>query len=869
MNIVRKLTLRHMKENKRRTFVTIIGVIISVAMLTAVSTLAASFIEGMKRQTIAEQGEWHVLYRDVNKDQIEAIEQDKTTKDVLLSQDLGFSMLEGSENEQKPYVFIKAYNEKGFSNFPIELIDGRFPKSEDEIVISETIMKDANVQLKIDDKLKLGIGDRIPLDDDYGTEPLDQSVSLAYSYDTNELVEELEVHSNQAFTIVGIMERPNWEPVWSPGFTVLTYLDESVLEAGHTVNASVSWKKVNKAQKNYAAELANELKLTAFSSEDFNHTLLRYYGVFSDDLRKTLFTFSAIIMAIIIIGSVSLIYNAFAISVSERSRHLGMLSSVGATKKQKRNSVYFEGFIIGIISIPIGVISGITGIGITLMFINEILEKAMLGITGSLPLIVTPLSVIVACLVSILTIFMSTYIPARRASKITAIDAIRQAEDIKLTGKKVKTNRLVRKLFGMEAEIGLKNLKRNKRRYVATILSLVISIILFLSVTYFTDSLKQVNNMTTDHLNFDIVIHQGGQTDEQWNRLVEKTIALDTVTDYSKSNIFNVYTWLGKSEIPSEMQEITYTNEQDEHQLYVEIITLNDEKLKEFADEVGVDFQELQSQDILNGIAINKTSFGIDNKYYELQPLKKPAGESIKLFGDNDEEEFYIDSINIMTDTEALPVGVVLDNGLKVIVSEQTLKEVTSNIASGDNDQFFDFYESNLYLKSSDPIKTGKEIDDIREVAIAATNFHEVKQQDEQLILLLSVFTYGFITLITLISVANIFNTISTSIALRKREFAMLKSMGMTPKGFNRMINYESVFYGMKALLYGLPISIGLMYLMHRTLGSSFHSTFTLPWGSLLFVTFAIFLIVGSAMLYASSKVKKENIIDSLKQESI
>src|SRR5690625_6887960 len=95
-------------------------------------------------------------------------------------------------------------------------------------------------------------------------------------------------------------------------------------------------------------------------------------------------------------------------------------------------------------------------------------------------------------------------------------------------------------------------------------------------------------------------------------------------------------------------------------------------------------------------------------------------------------------------------------------------------------------------------------------------NHHKIRQEEAQIILLISVFTYGFIALITAISVANIFNTISTSISLRKREFGMLKSVGMTPKGFNKMMNYESIFYGIKALLYGLPFSIILMFQIGR-----------------------------------------------------
>lgn len=132
----------------------------------------------------------------------------------------------------------------------------------------------------------------------------------------------------------------------------------------------------------------------------------------------------------------------------------------------------------------------------------------------------------------------------------------------------------------------------------------------------------------------------------------------------------------------------------------------------------------------------------------------------------------------------------------------------------------------------------------------------------------MSIFIYGFIALISAISIANIFNTISTSVSLRKREFAMLKSVGMTPKGFNRMINYESIFYGIKSLAYGLPLSGVVMYLIYQSTSNSFEQPFRVPWLSVLIVIAAVFIIVGSAMLYSSSKVRKETIIDGLKQEN-
>src|SRR5690606_29624018 len=287
--------------------------------------------------------------------------------------------------------------------------------------------------------------------------------------------------------VVGIVERPEWEPAWSPGYTVIGYVDEQNLSNAVPTDAMVVLNDLNGSLFDDAKNLADALGIEKIN---FNSELLRYYGITANDnLRSTLYSLASIIMAVIIIGSVALIYNAFAISVSERARHLGMLSSVGATKKQKRNSVFFEGAVVGFISIPIGILAGIAGIGITFAYINQFLHGA-LGVTEKLELVVTPASILLAIGISIVTIFISTYVPAQRASKISAIDAIRQTHDIKLSGKKVKTSKFVRKVFGMEAEIGLKNVKRNKQRYLATLFSLVISIVLFLSVSFFTENLK-------------------------------------------------------------------------------------------------------------------------------------------------------------------------------------------------------------------------------------------------------------------------------------------------------------------------------------------------------------------------------------------
>lgn len=858
MNIVNKLTLRHLKKNKRRTLVTIIGVIISVAMVTAVATLGVSFLDLLKRQSIADNGEWHVQYKNVTSDQIKAIGEDENTKTLILASDVGYAKLDGDEVTDKPYLFFKGYNEEGLEQFPIELSSGRLPEATNEVVVSEHIAKDTGIHYEIGDEMTVEIGNRIMEGE---PEPLLQNYSVQRGEEG--YLENLEIHTTATYTVVGTIERPSWEQPWAPGYTVINYIDKENLTA--SVDAIVVVNKLNGSLFKQAQQLAEQNDIVGVG---FNDELLRYYGLTdNDNLHTTMYSLAGIIIAVIIIGSVSLIYNAFAISVSERARHLGMLSSVGATKKQKRNSVFFEGAVIGVISIPIGVLAGLVGIAITFMFINTFIADA-LGATEKLEVVVTPASILIACLISTATIFVSTYMPARKASKVSAIDAIRQTQDIKLTGKAVKTSKLVRKIFGLEAEIGLKNVKRNKKRYYATLFSLVISIILFLSVSFFTNNLSRSVEMSQAGTDFDILVSgSNGDISE-----LESLVHTEGVTGYSLQKTVQLTSLMEKDKFTKELIAVIEKENIElpdgKYPYYVNVYGLSESSFQEYAAKVGTDPKTYQDLEEPKAIIIEKISFQDyeASKFVETKSINTKTGEGFELqYTDYETNEHtMLAELEVGALTDELPMGTntARIGGLDIVVPLETLDAILHDKARNE-------VQSYLYMNSSDPMKTQDALEEVVPSSMYIYNVFQNRERDQQMIMFLSVFTYGFIALISLISIANIFNTISTSISLRKREFAMLKSVGMTPKGFNKMINYESIFYGVNALLFGLPISFVVMYLIHRSVNETFQYGFTLPWLDILFVVAAIFIIVSSAMLYSISKIKKENIIDGLKQENI
>lgn len=870
MNIVNKLTLRQLQLNKKRTLVTIIGSIISVAMVTAVATLGISYLDLMRRQTIAEDGEWHILYKEVNQTQVEAIKNDGETKNLILERSLGYAPIE-SQNQNKPYIYLIAYNEEGFNQFPIELMEGRFPQNENEIVISEPILSNAKVSYRIGDVITLDIGQRHYIDDELKEVMLDQNFTLQRN---SEGVEETFVKEfSKNYTIVGMIKRPEWEPAWSPGYTALSYVDEHVMTSKDMVNAYVILQHINDSIFDYGENFAEHNGIEAVS---FNHSLLRYYGIIKDDeLRLMLFKLSAIIMGIIMIGSVSLIYNAFAISVSERSRYLGMLSSVGATKKQKRDSVFFEGAVIGIISIPIGIIAGIAGLGITFICINPIIKSAM-QLTEDFRVVVLPSSILITVIISAFTIFISTYIPARKASNVSAIDAIRQVTDVKLTSKEVKTSKLTRKIFGIEGDLGLKNLKRNKRRYKATVFSLIISMVLFLVVSFFTSGLKKLVVITQHGINYDIQVTIQSENHEELENIINHINLLENITESTHIECFEAKTWVDEQYTADYLKEDPESKKENGKYLYtVYVNVLDDESLKAYAKEAGVNLDRLKDTTKPGAVIIDTAKYKNteEDRYVESKMIKAREGLKLDLnyYDWSKEKDIPLESVEIIALTNKLPMGILpfrVYAGFNMIISKDVYDHFR-NIAPLINQEA----EHQLFLKSDNPLKLQEGIETIQNSAgpnyIGLINVFLIRQREEQTLLLMSVFTYAFILLITAICIANILNTVSTSIALRKREFAMLKSVGMTPKSFNKMIYYESIFYGLKALIYGLPISFAVMYLLHHTLMIKLSYRFSIPWDSVGIAISAVFIIVGMAMIYSSQKVKKENIIDVLKQDIV
>lgn len=885
MNVMRSFTLRSLARNKRRTIVTIIGVIISVAMITATAVLAASFISFIQRGAIADTGNWHTKLTNLPVQNAQALAQDSAVDSAAISRTIGFSALPDSQQYSKQYLFLREYDAQGFGQMSIRLKEGRLPEKPGEALISETILQGSSLDYAVGDTLTLTVGDIVMPDGTAVTE----NIYLSESYD-----EEGNLIASPGFvpkdtttlTVTGIMEAPSFEGSWSAGYGVLGLLDAASLPPDSRAVVYITMKHLSRS----IYDDVNSMLVKYGDSESgtvFNDDLLRYSGVVEwDNVYGFIQSFMLVIILIIVIASVSLIYNAFAMSVSERARQLGLLASVGATRRQKRASVYFAGLFVGAIGIPLGIGAGIGGIAATLAAIQPLLES-FTDAAGDVKMsLVVPLwAVGVAALFSVLTICISVYRPARKASKISPIDAIRQTQETRLTRRAVKTSKLTRSLFGFEAEIALKNLKRSRKKYRATVVSLVISLVLFLTVSCYADMTNSMTDAVMDGYNFDIAVRYNRLSDAQIEQLNKKIASLEPVTGFSYNTALYGYSQLKQDAISDYAWEHAGQFEGmpvDERILEITLVGIDDDSFAAYAAAAGANAADYADAQQPKAILIN---YGTGYEYAGENNIKKAAGEVLKLkAGDSlpvipgDYGDANIPAVNVIISaaTQQRPMGVMAGSlTAATLVMPRSMWEAALSRFTDEQRrdlEYNSFIARSAYMTAEEDQKLTAQINELVQSLPSSSydiyNLRDVARSQNNISIFLGVFVYGFIALISLICIANIINTVSTNIGLRRRELAMLRSVGMTPQGFNRMMRFESIFYGLKGLIWGLPISLLIAFLLSRMDSNVFGMGFSLPWVSYIVAVCAILVIVLLSMAYSTHRIKRENIIDELKQET-
>lgn len=929
MNLMKKLTLKNLKLNRKRTIVTIVGIILATALLSALVTLVSSFQYSMIEYQKQKDGDFHVKFSNVKMSELSELKNNRNIESTFETMGMGFAKLDGCKNEDKPYAYVMATDEAGFERGCFKLIEGRMAKNEDEIVIPRHLKTNGRIDIKVGDEITLDVGKRY----DSNTESV-ISENCAYENEAETLTDTVTKH----YKVVGIMERPGYgmEDYSAAGYTFVTYSDElAAIDNGTKSEASeadttltVYSRYTQKALRNKDAVTADiigvdeklfakannsSVEMTAEESDRFlkemekakydiymNGYLISYECVFPiDGSFKALFTVAAVVALIIILTSVYCIKNSFNISITEKIRQYGMLASVGATRRQIKSSVKTEAAMLGVVGIPVGTMSGILASLVLVKVVNALSAGWLnfaLSFHTSLP------ALILAVILSIATIYFSATGSARRAARVTPLEAIRNTKEIKIKSAKLKTPAIIGRIWGIGGVISYKNIKRNNKKYRTTVTSIVICSVTFIVISYFMSMAFSVVGMSYASTDYNIGINMSCKKDLDIEKLSELLSGIEGAKDYLVGAGY--YFDVDKPEYTKKYGEYCgqlYDDSEDVSQEFL-ITVLNDKSYDKYASDAGIKNADT------GAILVNKCTFAVYNenssKYVkkEMELYKYKAGDTIRC-GYNVYDDAPSDDNAVEGDTESSTED--NNNGIRKTV-DVTIAGVTDKVPIG-----YEGYSNNtLYTllfmnqkgfeslwadgKSGNELKPGyatysayvvaenadeyqdtfeketEENPEYSQISFYVSNLDKEMRDEKSLFTLLGVFAYGLIVVIALIGITNIINTLSTGMELRSREFATLRSIGMTDKQFAGMVRLESVFISVKALVIGVPLGILISYLlcvmMNRMDDAIIYEP---PYKAIILCIVVVIMLIYAIMKLSMTKLRHNNIIETIKNENL
>lgn len=861
MNILKNIAYKNLQLNKKRNIVTVIGIILSVALITALSSLVVSFKESIINLEKHINGDFHYSFDGVQSNDLSIFENNRSIENFYKVGTLGYAKI-NTENEYKPYAYVITMDKNDFNSVGIELTDGELPKNNNEIIIPRHLRNNGKVDLKVGDTITLEVGSRM-------SEGYALGQNNPYEETNNETIENT---VSVTYKVVGIFERPSTalEPFSSPGYTFITTNASGV--KNYTVFARYTREGLKNEYKVTAGILGVNEKVLKKNIQEFNYKEVNekeqgkskfYFDInrylimletnaYGDSSMKALLVLSTIVTVIIIVTSVYCIKNSFNISITEKTKEYGILKSVGATTSQIKKSVYYEAFLLGCVGIPIGILSGVLASFILIHVVNFFIRSMFVG-NEYLIFKISYLSIVISIILSIITIFMSSKKGAKIASKTSPMVLIRGNDDIKVNSKKLKTPKYINKLFGIGGVVSYKNIKRNKKKYRTTIVSIVMSVSVYIALSYFVNTAFDVVKMAKGSYTYNLVYTSYTK---------DYNLNYNNVLNFSKHDTVKKYSVVRTSIITGNFKASkdfkkynAYMSEEKPILNSVTFISVGKEEYLRYISKLGLNYNSVKDK----GILIDN-NIGYDTKKklevsYNMTDNKK--GDIINFTSMKEDKTFDMELASV---TSIRPFGYENNYGsLVMVVSDEYMEKL-------------DKLESvSLYVESTDPDKLQSDIDKMCKdtEGCYVNNVDATVKQMKSIYTVIAIFLYGFIIVISLIGITNIFNTITTNMTLRKREFATLKSIGMTSNEFNRMIFLESFFYIFKSLLIGIPIGVLLSYLIFKGFTNQVLFSYKVPFKGIIVSIAIVCLLIVWLNNYSSKKANKGNVIETIRNENI
>ena len=856
------------------------GIILTTILVISVFILVASYQEYITN-VIRNEENWEVKLKNIEFSKISEIENNKNIKEISILYNLG-----NTEETFYRYgniltkVNFTAYSENAIKSSNIILKEGKFPTNSNEIVISSYLEEE------------LYIGKNV-------------------EFTINGIKKE--------YTVVGIAEKLENDKVinaFNLVAGVLAYYEEETIPSQAKVDVFIITNDIREVYKT-VEELVSNLELYSNNEEieeniEYNKTLLNYSLVFDDNEEETpemkmiteanseefstdLIKIVGIILCIIVIISVILIYTTFSITYNERTKEIGILESIGMNRKQIKNMLIKENSILATIGIVIGELLGIGFMYFIIKIINILIRNQIKSPIGSkilidpnieIYLVITVGIILLTAVVIYIIVLLSSMLQMKKINKIYPINAINNNINNEKI-QKVKKLRFIEKLFKQEGIIAARNIKRNKTKYRAITASISITIILFLVISEMTNIIGGYIGNINNYKEYEIILaNHSNDTSKEIINILEGTGIMDNYLKISR-------TIVNSSTINNNIIEPLSENKTNYSQ--IQVVTLEGQEYEKFLNNLEIKKLEkgkcilVDTVEVKNTGRVRTTNFvvgdniileNIKNNEENLETsieeqemlnetqeiigniVKEDTKENEKIEEKRLEYELEIAAISQQDWGNITELNTSIYSPIILIVSEETFAELSKKLS---------FINDYIYIDTSKPEEIDNIVNNIKETGIALISMNLYKENESYInrALMIRVLAYSFIIVVIMISTVNIFNIIYSNFILRIREFAILKSLGMSDKKIKKMLNLEGVFYGLKAILIGIIIGVIILYLIYLSTRESILETFKIPLIRIAIVIIVIYIIIFLAIYKGKKKIDINNIIEKVKKENI
>lgn len=793
------ISLRYMKQNKKRTALTIMGITLATILIFAIGTFILSFRDAMIEDFRENGKDYEFELNNLSSEEADKVINNAEVKNTSIMRNGNDEYKIEGEGSKKIYI---NYVDKGYyqRRYTDKIIEGKAPETSEEVIIDNYTKG----------KLKVKIGDTLTLTDKDA--------------------------KNMNFKVVGVSVSKYYS-----GINIYSYFDSSKLDKNYNYQLSINLKSEKNKQK-IINKIISDANIEIKDDTKFdNSTLLYLTGNGGNYLKSAAIQNIAIfIIVIIMISTIIVIYNSFNISVIERMRYFGVLKAIGATPSQIKFIVFKEGFLMGIIALPIGCMSGFIflKLGIKLFIGNTLMDFENFKVTFY------PIVILITAVVIAVTIFLSLIGPAGKAKKVSAVDAMKNINDIKIGKLKRRKNRIISKLFGIEGSIAYKSIRRTPFRFVVTVLALTISIILFNVFYGFMGYAKQLALQEFNTLAYESAYYKNDSKDvfseEEIKELQDKDF-LKHIFTYKTAKIHLVidnkfvnkeFKDKTKNSLNSKVYEdLGYTRYNN-----VSIIGGDSENLKIAEKYITTgNFSEAALKNggviLIEGCKVENSSGLLESekatnykvgdiiKVPKIKSYIQPNGlneTSTKEWENNIEseirfaikkDEFYELPIIAIADKE--PFNGNPTNNIGIIMSNDFCNAIIGNL---DPTQIYFNYDNDKEREEASDYFESKKVVSNCQYEDAKAKIDRINRLCNQI----EFFVYCFIIIISVIAIVNIFNTISTNLLLRKKELSTLKAIGMTKRQIKKSLVLEGTFYGITAAIFGGITSSALLFLLTK-----------------------------------------------------